>query len=241
MKGVRATLLAVVLSLAGLDAPAYAQWDPGATASMGQMMGSTNLMIGNLSLGRAELQRQSGSGAGQGPARGVTFNASPGVAAEFRAKFIETLVKRNPARETELRSEFARIDIDRAFAHALSIEGLSSLNLGDTVTANWVISWEIVNNEADPAPVAIRSVAAAVRAKLMANPAITGASDRDKQVLEEQLAYQTVMAQSAATAARASGNAAALASLRQALIDKFHGMNVNLTALRMTDHGFVPK
>jgi hypothetical protein len=166
---------------------------------------------------------------------------SPAVASEFRDKFIEMLIKRNPVQATILRSEFARVDIDQTFARALSGRGFSATNLGDAVAANWAISWKIVNDEPNPAPVAIRSVAAAVRAKLAAKPAITGASNRDKQLLEEELAYQTVMAATAATSARASGNAAALASLRQGLIDKFHTMNVDLTALRLTDRGFVPK
>jgi hypothetical protein len=208
---------------------------------MGQMMGRTSLMIGNLSLGRAELQRQSRQGAGHRPTGGITFNASPAVAAEFKAKLLAALIRRDPAQEAKLRSEFTQIDVDQTFARVLSGGGLSATNLGDVVAANWVISWEVANDEADPPPVAIRSVAAAVRARLAANPAVTRASGRDKQLLEEELAYQTVMARSAATLARTSGNTVALTSLRQSLIDKFHAMDVNLTALRLTDQGFAPK
>jgi hypothetical protein len=84
MKKARTALLIVLLSLVGLKVPAQAQWNPAATASMGQMMGGTNLMVGNLSLGRAALQRQSRQSAGHRPTGGITFNASPAVTAEFK-------------------------------------------------------------------------------------------------------------------------------------------------------------
>jgi hypothetical protein len=140
-----------------------------------------------------------------------------------------------------VRSALERVDVDQTFAHELARVGLSATNLGDVVAANWVMSWEIANDEAAPGPAAARSVAAAVRTRLEGDPVISGVSNRDKQLLAEQLAYQTVMAQLTASAARTNGNTVALASLRQRLIDKFHASKVDLTALRLTDQGFVSR
>jgi hypothetical protein len=164
MKHARAVSVVVVLSsIAGLEAPVYAQWDPAAAASLGRMMGQTSPAIGNLSLGRAASQQQSHPDAGPGQAHSITFIASPAVAAAFRAHVIETVIRQDPAHAVQLRSVL------------------------------------------------------------------------------DQIAYQTVMAQNAATAARTDGNTAALASLQHRLIDRFHASHVDLTALRLTDQGFVPR
>jgi hypothetical protein len=221
--------------------PAVAQWDPEATASMGQAMGRMNLMIGNLNLGRAELRRQSHPGAGQTPKADLTFVASPAVAAEFRKNFVANVVRRDPAEEAKIRAEFAHTDVDDVFARALRGQGLSPNNLADVLAANLAIAWKIVNDAPDPSAAAMHGLSARVAANLAGNPAVVRGSDRDKQLLVESLAYQTVFAARSATSAQAAGNTTALASLRQGLIDRFRTMNVNLTALRLTDAGFEPK
>ncbi len=227
--------------VAGLAPPALAQWNPGATAYFGQLMGQTNLMVGNLAFGRAVFDSEVHQPQSQKTRVNLSFIASPAVAAEFKSNLITNMIKSDPRQEAEIRSELARVDVDDVFAKALRGQGLSPTNLADIIATNSAISWKIVNDAPDPSPAALHAISKRIAVNLAANPTVARASDRDKQLFAESLAYQTVFAASSATSAQAAGNAAALASLRQNLIDRFRGMNVNLTAVRLTDKGFVPK
>jgi hypothetical protein len=241
MNRMLALLPVLICIVLGIARSASAQWNPSATAMFGQLMGQTNLMVGNLSFGRMMMENESHPQSGKKQPANLTFVPSAAVAAEFKSNLIANLVKRDPADEAKIRAELARVDVDGAFARALQGQGLSPTNLADVLAANWGVSWKIVNDAPDPSAAALHALSRTITGNLANNSAVARSSDCDKQLLAESLAYQIVFAASSATTAQASGNAAALASLRQDLVNRFRGMKVDLTAVRLTDTGFVPK
>jgi hypothetical protein len=237
-----------LVSLVLCAVPVQAQWDPGATASLGAGMGPINLMTGNLNLGRISLAERSAAANGTGTANrpassgnasGVLlFTSSPVVSADIRQKMIQsTVAHAAPEKRTQLQSAWAHIDPVAGVGKVLVQHGYSANNLADVMAMYWIICWQLVHGTPDPAPATIQAVDGQLRHSLLSNPSFAKLSNESKQRLAEVLAYQTYFG---IVASRA--DAANREQVKASLTSQFQQIaGLDLNRLDLKPSGFVEK
>jgi hypothetical protein len=241
--------LLLAAALTALPAGAFAQWDPGATASLGAGYGAINLSIGQGVLSRNAMARRNGRR--PDPGRTITpdepgaadaarfdFTRSPEVTDDVREQMVAVLTRANPANRPMTEHAFANDVVFQKFQALLAGYGFSATNLVDVMTGYNLITWEIATGGEAADAGAIRAVRRQLLRAAAANPAVLRMSNAEKQKLAEWMAYQVVMDAVLNDAFIRQGDNAKLQDLRAKVRDAAMRLGPDPTRLKLTETGF---
>ncbi|MGK9055602.1 DUF6683 family protein [Neorhizobium petrolearium] len=134
---------------------------------------------------------------------------------------------------------FASQDVVEGMKAPLDAVGLRIDDVADAYAAWWINAWQASRGRDEDVS---RTMAIAVRdqaARAMTSSGMMrGASDAAKQEMAESLLIQAALI--AAAMEQSKGNAALTRAIAAVASQGARGMNVDLTAMDLTEHGFVP-
>lgn len=169
----------------------------------------------------------------------LTFQSSPARRRANLDAFIRKARERNAAAGADVARAIGQGDVIGQLEPILHRVGLRADNVADAVALYWIVAWQTSKGHNDDFS---RAKATAVRqqvtAALVKMPSIAGADDAAKQEFAETLLIQSILFDSAVTAAK--GDAKMLAMLGSVARQGASGMGINLSAMTLTERGFVP-
>lgn len=232
--------LSLVAVVSGLAAPVAAQ-NMGWSTITPSITGTDTL---GLVLREQMQQQRSGQrgSAPEAPAAGATslrFVPSKARRQQNLAAFVEKTRSVDPENADGLARLFASGDVIEKVGPMIRPLGLRIDDLADTYALWWVSAWNATQG-INPSP--SRDTALAVRAQasraLAATPGIVAASDAAKQEFAEALLVQTMFIDAAVE--HNKNSPAQLRQLSKAVQQGANRMGLDLTAMRLTEGGFVP-
>jgi hypothetical protein len=171
-----------------------------------------------------------------------TFSRSTAVSERVRESVISRLIASDGSlRRTDLERSFSNNRIVGAFDRLLSTFGYSGTNVVDSLTAFYIVSWEIVNNaDASNNVQGIRATHDKLLQAALNNPRLTSLSNEEKQQFAETLAYQVVLTGAAKNELIREGDTARLQQLRGQVRSAAMKLGPDPYLLKLTDQGLVP-
>ena len=235
---------AILACCAGLNCTAaFAQWNPGITASLGQGLGSIALsqsvlsgtrLIGQSSVGRGGVA----AATPHAPATAtLTYVTEPRVSDRVRGAMIDVLSKQNPELRPKIARAFANDEVLRNFDRFMRSRGWSSHDIADDMAMLLLVGWETVTSR-DATAAQIEGARRQLHGVFRQTPQLRAMTNADRQVLGEQIAYEVVITSLVRQQAVRSGDRAQLAQLRQSTATLIKQQGVDLTRLTLTDRGF---
>jgi hypothetical protein len=226
---------------------AFAQWDPGFTASLGRGYGQIALSQSVLTGMRLMHQSSSsGAGAASAPAAGakrapadatLTYVADPRISEQVRGAMIAALSQQNPAMRPQMERAFANDAVLRNFDRFMRSRGWSSHNVADDMTILLLMGWEIATGRS-ATEAQMAGAQQQVRGVFLETPQLRAMTNADRQEMGERIAYQVVISSLAHEQSVRSGDQAQLAQLRQSAAAMLQQQGIDLTRVTLTDHGF---
>jgi hypothetical protein len=173
------------------------------------------------------------------PLAALTFKPAPAIRTKSKERFFANMRKIDPQGAREMEARYANRDLFAALDQAMAGHGLRYDNVADAFTV-WMINiWLGANGLTDdPPPAQIKAVSAQIAAALGLSPDLAKASDAQKQELAEGLLLNAAVIGGALADPRAT-SAEGRAQLQKAMSQVGSKMGVNLTAIRISDQGFV--
>lgn len=170
----------------------------------------------------------------------LRFTPSPTRrAANFRA-FVERTRRVDRGNAQDLERLFASGDLMDRLGVAMRPLGLRVDNLADAYAIWWISAWNATQGiNPDPSPQMSAAVRAQAARALGSVPSIRGASDAAKQEFAEALLVQMIFVDVAVE--QNKGNPARLRQLGAAVAQGARGMGLDLSQMRLTERGFVPR
>lgn len=155
------------------------------------------------------------------------------------ARFVAKSRAVDPQGAASLERLFAQGDIIERMRPELARHGLSVDDLADSYTVWWINAWQASRGlGGDASPAATASVRRQVMQSMASTPGFVDAGDAAKQSMAESLLVQSLLL--AAAVEQARGKPAEMAAVRNAAVRGARAMGLDLTAMTLTDRGFVP-
>ena len=169
---------------------------------------------------------------------GLGFNPSMERRRATYNQLVEEVYLRDPGAAQQLQQTFAQTDLVAAAGEVTRQLGLDPHNLGD-VMAIWLITaYEGSRTRiVTPSPAQARAVANQTAGALAASPLAAPGAEADRQQLAEALLVEAVMIENAIEAT--GTNPVARTQLRRSFKKSAEAAGMDLTALRLTEGGFV--
>ncbi|WP_026868649.1 DUF6683 family protein [Inquilinus limosus] len=155
------------------------------------------------------------------------------------ARFVDRSRAADPQGADNLAALFAQGDLIERMRPELAKYGLVIDNLADAYTVWWISAWQASQGRTDDVSAA---TAAAVRRQVVqsmaSTPALRTAGDAAKQEMAEALLVQGVLL--AGALEQAKGDREQMAAVSRAAVQGARGMGLDLSAMTLTEAGFVP-
>jgi hypothetical protein len=116
--------------------------------------------------------------------------------------------------------------------------GLSSTDVADAMTAYWVRSWMLINDQPSPTMAQIDATNRQIRALLADDPTFTQSPDAQLQVMAEYLIYQQSITYGTYLAAVSAGDTDSKEQIQAAVNTGLSELGLDFTQLEITDEGF---
>jgi len=173
------------------------------------------------------------------PTAALDYHASADVSRKVQRNVLTSIA--DPAARESLQQAMQNNNILKQFDQLLHQYGYDIGNVADVMTAYYVITWEVVNDQdASRYKSGIQAFHDRLVASLSASPELTGMSDADKQTTAETLSYMAALAAAARNQLKQRGDTAGLGRVQQQVHAATLRMGVDLKALRLTANGFEP-
>jgi hypothetical protein len=231
--------LAMALSLAGTAlAPAAAQ-DMGWSTIIPSVTGTDTLgLVLREEIGRAEARERTRP-APEAAAAGLRYKPSKARRVQNMARFVAKTRAVDAGNAADLERMFASGDIFDKLSTPMAELGLRVDDLADVYALWWITAWNATQGRNDNPS---RAMCAAVRGQaaraLGATPGIAGASDAAKQEFAEALLVQMLFVDVAVEQNKTKPER--LRALAVAIRQGARGMALDLSAMKLTESGFVP-
>jgi len=155
------------------------------------------------------------------------------------ANFVARSRPGNPQGAEDLAKLFSSQDVIEGMKAPLDAVGLRIDDIAGAYAAWWINAWQASRGRDEDVS---RTMAIAVRDQaaraITSSGMLRGASDAAKQEMAESLLIQAALI--AAAMEQSKGNAALTRAIAAVASQGARGMNVDLTAMDLTEHGFVP-
>jgi hypothetical protein len=228
-------MLAVAVSCVTL-----AQWNPGATASLGMGFGQIALsqsILGNTRrIGNDPAPAQAPAKPADSPVK-LTYSADPASSDRTRAAVIDTLTRTSPQLRDQLEQAFAGNAVLKEFDSHMSARGYSSHNIADDTAEFLLLSWQIVTG-GTPNSRQVQGVHQQIRDIFLGTTKLEAMRDADRQDMAERTAYQFILLSSASQRFQKTGDPGQLARLRQQAAAAMRQQGIEIARLRLTEQGF---
>lgn len=153
--------------------------------------------------------------------------------------FVERSRRVDPAGAQQLQGLFAAGDIIDKMAAVMAQHGFRADDLGDVYALWWITAWQASRgHNDDQSPALYAAVRGQARRALADTPALAGAGDAAKQEFAESLMLQSLLIDAAVE--QAKGDPARLGAVGAAAAQGARGMGLDLSAMTLTENGFVP-
>jgi hypothetical protein len=155
------------------------------------------------------------------------------------AAFVQKTRARDPQGADDLQKVFAEGDFIERIRAEIAPHGLQIEDVADAYTLWWLTAWHAARGNNDtPPPEILAAVKAQAARAVLATGEIATASDAQKQELAEALWVQSALIDVAVE--QAKQDPARLRQIGDAVREGAKGMGLNLDAIDLTPHGFVP-
>lgn len=231
----RIAALALVLAATGL--PARAQ----DTIFMTQFNDSAAFLqsyIGNEALGAVARQQAETVAASTAPAE-LTFGSDPTISEQVRTAFGQGLVAATPDRQAAIEEALSSDWLGGYARDIAQPNGLDPNNVADAYAGYVIASWALVNGETTLSSAGIASFRDTVRQRLSKSAALAELSAADRQMLGEELMYNTVLVMANRVALYQNPNPTLAEHAAAHYGEQFLAAGVDLTTLTLTDAGLV--
>lgn len=176
----------------------------------------------------------------QADARSFAYRPDPARRRANLARFVDNSRAADPQGAETLAALFAQGDLIERMRPELAKYGLVIDNVADAYAVWWINAWLASRGSHDDISAA---TAAAVRRQVVqsmtaSTPALATAGDAAKQDMAEALLVQGVLLASALE--QAKGDREQEAALSRAAVQGASGMGLDLSAMTLTEKGFVP-
>jgi hypothetical protein len=165
----------------------------------------------------------------------LDFDYDPGVSKMVLAETVDTLARGNPTYRQVVEKELSARDIPAEFLETFGPLGLRNDNLVDAMTAYWISMWTVIHNK----PLANADQTAAVLAQVM--PRIQGSaltkSARKRQMMGEALVYESTIALTVYSDAKAGNQELQLRQMAQSAKKNSAKRGFKLAKMKLTDQG----
>jgi hypothetical protein len=191
---------------------------------------------------RKSATRAASTGPAVSPDRAASlrFVASPERRRKNLASFLKKARAVDPAGADQLGALFASGDIISRIQGELAKVGLRTDNLADAYALWWINCWSAVHGDlSTPDRSTIDAVKGQAARALVAGGRTAGIPDAVKQEFAEAMLIQALLLDGSLQ--QAKGNAAQLRLLAAAANTGARGMGLDMTTMRLTSTGFVPK
>lgn len=170
----------------------------------------------------------------------LSFAASEQVATDTRESYLTHLAKEDPKSAREYREVLETQDVRGNFRANLAAYGLNADNVGDVLSAYWVVLWAIANKERTDAlsVSAIGAVGNAVRKEMQTDPTMRGITDAERQAVADMMMYDTVLADGSYQNAMRARRQDQIDLLSDAVQDRILEQGLDLRAIKLTRNGF---
>ncbi|WP_225771327.1 DUF6683 family protein [Inquilinus sp. Marseille-Q2685] len=172
-------------------------------------------------------------------ARSFAYRPDPARRRANLARFVDRSRAADPQGAENLAALFAQGDLIERMRPELAKYGLVIDNVADAYTVWWIAAWQASRGSHDDVSAA---TAAAIRRQVVqsmaSTPALRTAGDAGKQEMAEALLVQGVLLSAALE--QAGDDREQLAALSRAAVQGARGMGVDLSAMTLTERGFVP-
>lgn len=160
--------------------------------------------------------------------KSLTYVVSPSLRQAKQQRFFSS-VEGGP--------ELGDMDLVGQMEKAMQPIGFHVNNVADAYTLWWVASWKISNSSHERVSLAQYTAVKQQASRLISETEVASASDAQKQELAEELLLQTIMMEYQYDLAR--GNPANQIEFAKSIASKSKTMGLDLTALDLTEQGFV--
>lgn len=240
--------LGCILSLAPADA--FAQYSPDATLDLGTGFGQMALGQATLS-GTRTLGEDNGGATPAGdeksdtdkapslsPKGSLTFERNEEIVKRVTQRFIEEQSADHPELEEQIRVDFESGDLQDYFATLLSRYGYDGNNLADVSAAYYMALWTVVQGR-EPNARQIDGAQKQVRAYMAQDKSLLELSSARKQEICETFALSAALFLQGYEQLKNSGDRETLANFRRGLQLTYAPNGPDLSAMALTDEGFV--
>jgi hypothetical protein len=167
------------------------------------------------------------------------YTPSPQRRAANLARFVARSRQTDPKGAEDLARLFASTDVIEAMRGPLAKVGLRIDDVADAYAVWWINAWLASRGtDLDPSLHMAAAVKSQAADAIASAGALRGASDALKQETAETLLIQAALISAAIE--QAKGNSALGQQLAAAVSQGARGMNVDLSAMTLTEDGFVP-
>jgi Family of unknown function (DUF6683) len=220
-----------------------AQWDPAATASLGQGYG--RLALSQSILSGARLLGEKPATSATPPAAStrqpteatLTYIPDPGLSERIHTQMAQTWSQSDPAVRAQMEKAFPADTVLKLFDKFMSVYGFSSHNVADATAMLLLVSWEIATG-ATATPTQIHGADRQIHSVFLGSPQLLGLSNARRQEMAEHVAYQIVLGSAAKREYMRAGDQAQLAHLRELAASVLQQQGVDLRNMRLTEQGF---
>lgn len=170
----------------------------------------------------------------------TSYSVDPQIRAKVERQLIAVIQKVDPVQAQNFANAIAQTDFFKLYDDAMARYDLSSGNLGDVMTAYWILQWGSANqNNDDPTVDQVESVRGQVDYALDLEAAgLTDSAAR--QELAETLVYQTILLSAGIEEAYAKKDTATIQLLSENSHKTMTDLGINMRQLVLTDEGFKP-
>lgn len=154
------------------------------------------------------------------------------------SNFVAKSRQTDPAGAKSLEDLFAQGDIIDRIGTALAPKGFHVDNVADVYSVWWITAWQATRGRSDDtSDTTNRAVQAQAARALASTPQLAGASDASKQELAEALLIQSMLLEAAVD--QAKGDPAQMKAVGAAAAQGARGMGLDMSAMELTETGFV--
>lgn len=176
------------------------------------------------------------------PAGSVEFTRSPAVSEQVNTQMAEIFAAAQPGVDgARLHSTFHSGELQREFARLIQPYGFSDTSLADVMAAYLILSWQVIHDDPDlNEPGGYRVMRDSLRQAMLADPGVTSLGDIEKQVSADTMILTVMMAVSAYTYNRQTGDGSRMLALQEDVRGTVQTIGgLDLRRYRITHRGLI--
>lgn len=188
------------------------------------------------SAGASATSKRSSSSLAASSGSDFQYRPSSAISRQMEADILAIWNRSSPQLAQTAQQSFARQNAIAKFDDNVNAYGLRSGDVGDAMTAYWVIMWVAANQQPLPNKRQVSAVREQLQAQLAQNREVVGADDARRQQIAETFIYEFLLMN---TLRLDASNASERRQLSASATQQMSKFGLDVRNMRLTDSGFV--